>query len=58
MDFQIRRVCRPIDGSTCLVMKENKKGICYIVIWIDDSLLVENEELTEDVIGELERQGF
>jgi len=45
-------------ADPCLMMKKNEKGICYIAIWVDDSLLVGDEELIDDVIKGLEDQGF
>ena len=45
-------------ADPCLMMKKNEKGICYIAIWVDDLLLVGDEELIDDVIEGLEKQGF
>ena len=36
----------------CLMTRKNEKGICFIEIWVDDSLLVGNPKLIEQTIND------
>ena len=45
-------------ADPCLFMRENEKGIVYIAIWVDDSLMVGNKQAIDSTIDELKKEGF
>lgn len=42
----------------CLTTRKNENGICFIAIWIDDSLLVGHPKAIQQTIEDLKREGF
>ena len=42
----------------CLMMRKNEKGIVYIAIWVDDSLLVGDKDAILEVVADLKKEGF
>ena len=42
----------------CLMTRKNENGICFIAIWVDDSLLVGHEKAIQQTIDDLQREGF
>ena len=42
----------------CLFTRKNENGICYIAIWVDDSLLVGHPEAIQQTIDNLKSEGF
>ena len=42
----------------CLMTRINKNGICFIAIWVEDSLLVGQPKATQQRIDYLQREGF
>ena len=38
--------------------RKNENGICFIAIWVDDSLLVGHPKLIQQKIDELQKEGF
>lgn len=42
----------------CLMTRKNENGICFIAIWVDDSLLVGHEKAIQQTIDDLQREDF
>ena len=42
----------------CLMVRRNENGICFIAIWVDDSLLVGHEKAIQQAIDDLQKEGF
>ena len=42
----------------CLMSRINDNGICFIAIWVDDSLLVGHPNAIQQTIDDLQREGF
>jgi len=42
----------------CLMTRKDKNGICFIAIWVDDSLLVGHPKAIQQVIDDLQKEGF
>ena len=40
------------------MMRRNEKGMVYIAIWVDDSLLVGDKEAILEVVSDLKKEGF
>jgi hypothetical protein len=45
-------------ADPCLMVKRNELGVCFIAIWVDDSLLVGDEKAITQTIKDLEAEGF
>ena len=43
-----------VHAVPCLMVKRNKKGVNYVATWVDDSLLVDDDEVIEETIKGLE----
>lgn len=42
----------------CLLTRQNKSGVVFIAIWVDDSLLVGHHNAIDEVISDLKSEGF
>ena len=42
------------DADPCILYKEDEKGVCIIIIYIDDMLIIGNEEAIDDAIKVLQ----
>ena len=42
----------------CLITRKNENVICFIAIWVNDSLLVVHPKLIEKTIDDLQKEGF
>ena len=42
----------------CLMMRKNEKGVVYVAIWVDDSLLVGDDAAIDATIEDLQKAGF
>ena len=42
----------------CFLYTKNENVICFIVIWVDDSLLVGHEKAIQEAINDLKNEGF
>ena len=42
----------------CLMCRRNENGICFIAIWVDDSLLFGHGKAIQETINDLENEGF
>lgn len=42
----------------CLTTRKNENGICFIAVWVDDSLLVGRSKAIQQMIDDLEKEGF
>ena len=40
------------------MVRKNENGICFIAIWVDDSLLVGHEKAIQQAIDDLQKEGF
>ena len=38
------------EADPCLLYKDNEKGVCIIIIYIDDMLIIGKEEAIDDAI--------
>ena len=43
-------------GDPCMLYKEDEKGACIIIIYIDDMLIIGKEEAIDDAIKVLQGQ--
>ena len=41
---------KPSEADPCLLYKDNEKGVCIIIIYIDDMLIIGKEEAIDDAI--------
>ena len=46
------------NADPCMMMRKNEHGVCYIAIWVDDSLLIGHEAAIEQTIKDLKNSGF
>ena len=42
----------------CLMTKRDENGICFIAVWVDDSLLIGDEKAIQETIKDLKKEGF
>ena len=42
------------EADPCMLYKENEKGVCIIIIYIDDMLIIGKEEAIDDAIKVLQ----
>ena len=46
------------DADPCLMMRKNKSGVVYIAIWVNDSLLISNDNAIHATINDMKKEGL
>ena len=46
------------DSDPCLFVRKNRFGICYVVIYVDDNLMIRHEASINEAIHQIKQEGL